>query len=432
MTLDRRVCLGETRRRVDGDAKEALLEHPRRGELANVAWTLAKTAADERRKRFGDGLDELLREHGLGEGEGDVAGVDVFAALARKTSAGESALTHDEARVVSRLAALGLASEDGTLQDRATPIAAALVWLGANTPLDVLAHVEGADGADVEALGAALADLVRARDACLAKSGRGEALYAIAALRKLGSAGAAVLAGLVEDLSDPTLRGVGAELTLARVRSDGEGSAASGDAAPNGPASRGSRSGGRQPSARVAGVWVPAPLGAARLLLEALTGLLLVRAVLRAFPGIFMRRRNEGELVVAASGIAIVEKLELFGRTVRSREVLIPFDNLARAVREVSYPRLALYVGMIALGLGTYVGSTLMLDGGRVGSPSLIAVGAAVFAVGLALDLLLARLGQRHGKHRIVLVPRKGKSYALVARDARAADQVMRELVAKA
>src|SRR5260221_144519 len=48
----------------------AFAEHPRCADLGAVVRTLCLNAADEKSTRLGDGLAEVLSEHGLGEADG--------------------------------------------------------------------------------------------------------------------------------------------------------------------------------------------------------------------------------------------------------------------------------------------------------------------------------------------------------------------------
>jgi hypothetical protein len=144
---------------------------------------------------------------------------------------------------------------------------------------------------------------------------------------------------------------------------------------------------------------------------------------------VLLRCRRPVELRVAGAGIRLQTELAVLGRTIRTREVHIPLANLSRAVREVRYPRLALYAGLVALGLGTFIGVSLATEGAIAGSPSLLGLGAGIFALGMAIDLVFASLlPSRRGQHRLILVPRSGRSWAIRVTDAAAADRALRVL----
>jgi hypothetical protein len=192
------------------------------------------------------------------------------------------------------------------------------------------------------------------------------------------------------------------------------------------------RSGGgdaeRPDGAQIAGELVPAPLGAVALVLQAVTGILLLRYLGRFFARLLGCKRPT-KVTVAKDRVTVATELTMLGKTLRRREHVIPVAALVRAVREVRYPKLSLYAGLIALSLGTYFGASLATDGLRVGSPSLLGVGAAIIGLGLVLDLVFAKLVPAgKGSHHLVFVPRRGRTLALTVADAEAADRALRAL----
>ena len=104
-------------------------------------------------------------------------------------------------------------------------------------------------------------------------------------------------------------------------------------------------------------------------------------------------------------------------------------SGLAQAMREVRYPKLSLYAGLIALSVGTYFGASIATDGLRVGSPSLLGIGASIIGFGLVVDLVFARLVPAgKGSHHLVFVPRRGRTLALTVADETTADRALRTL----
>ena len=91
--------------------ESSIANHPHRTSLATVVRTLALTAADERRSRLGDGLEELVKEHRLGDANGRVGDVDVLAVL-RTLDAGKGP-SPKESAMLSRLLAYGVADRVG-------------------------------------------------------------------------------------------------------------------------------------------------------------------------------------------------------------------------------------------------------------------------------------------------------------------------------
>ena len=190
----------------------------------------------------------------------------------------------------------------------------------------------------------------------------------------------------------------------------------------------------RAPSAtgaRLSGELGPAPHGPFATTLLALTGLLFLIRGLRLIGRLGLAFRQPAELRVSARGLEISHETQLLGRILRVRETLVPLDNLARVTREVRYPRLGLYLGLLALALGSYVGVGLFVDGARVpgGSASLLGTGLIVIILGLLIDYGLATLSDNvRGRCRIVIVPRKGRGFAVGSLDPARADAMVAAL----
>jgi hypothetical protein len=388
------------------DDGTAIAGHPRADALARLVRTVALTAADERRTRFSDGLDELCAEAELKGDDGKLGGFHVLKALSRA----EPPVATGR-RVLGLLLARGVALEPPADAAAAAQVAEALAWLAAHTYLDALWALDEELCAGADLLWQALGALVRRADELGAPKGRAEALAAAAALGQSSSAAAAsARRDLVATLRDPLLRGV-----LARASAP---AAPVEDELPSGPS--------------IAGEVVPAPLGPVALFFWALSGLIVLRWLARFVLDVLLGCKRPVEVEVAPSGVTARWRIDLLGRTVKSRELVIPISNLARATREARYPRLGLYAGLTALGIGTYVGVSFATEGVRAASPSLIALGAAIFAVGLVCDLVLGSLlPARMGKYRVVFVPRKGRALAVRVTDEAAADRALKTLLAR-
>ncbi|MBM4357130.1 MAG: hypothetical protein FJ096_03385 [Deltaproteobacteria bacterium] len=424
--------------------------HPRRTSLAAVLRTLALTAADERRIRLGDGLDELLAEHRLEANDGRAGDVDVLALF--RTLADERANpTVVERAALSRLFAHGVADlvAGEFLADqpeRIDELARNLCWLAANTFLDALPELDRVLGGEhVDGVWQAIARRARSIDPDASSGHRPEAIVAVTALGGSASpAASAALRALSVELIDPALRTLAGQLVreqrrLVRLRPRGgpdqkESEAASPrkvtdtDAEDDDEleAPRLSFSARR---AGVSGQQAPLPLGAFGIVLGAVTGYLLVRYLVRVGASALLGARRPAELRVDGTGITVSTRLELLGRPVRTREVVIPFTNLATARRELRFPRLGLYAGLVALAAGTLLGVSLVTDGVWGRSPSLVALGFGVFGVGVALDMTLTSLGlARGGRYTLVFVPRRGSPIALAVNDVHAADDALRAI----
>ena len=390
----------------DPQIREALDAHPRGEALATLVRTVTLSAADERRLRFGDGLAELLGEAELAEEDGDVAGFNVIKALGRV----EPPIARGR-ETVAALLARALLSNPPTSEQEATRMADNLCWLAANTYVDALWLLE--DGEELQALWKGLVAVVREADERGSPQGRGRALCAAAALTSSTSALAhEAAAELRSSLKDPLLRSVFTEASGVAVGDDERVSRVA-------PVSEVS----------VDGELVPNPLGPLGLVLGCLTGFVVLRGLWRLFTVGLLRTKRPVVAKINGAGVTLDGEVRVMGRTIRSQSTHLPTTNLARAARLVRYPRLALYAGLLTLALGTFAGASLITDGARAGSPSLIALGAAIFGAGVLLDLLLSHvIPARTGRCRLLLVPRKGRSWAIATKDAAAADRALQTL----
>lgn len=407
------------------DIRFQLEAHPRRDDLARLVRTVALSAADERRGRFSDGLDELLREAELEPEDGVVGSFNVLRGLSTNeppTATGRA--------VLGRLLARGLSLEneaktaDGDDLDWAR-VAQSLCWLEANTHISASFAVDGELGEAAGRLWDELRAIVVAADSSGAPKGRGEAVVAVVALTASESEAArAACETLRKQISDPLLTSA---LAASRPALEPSVDETDDEARPSASKAR------TIPTAELAGEIVPTPLGPVGLVLWTVSGLIVVRYLFRFVESVILRCRRPVEITVASAGVTFKSKLDVLGRTIRTEETHIPVGNLARAVREVRYPRLALYAGLTALAVGTYVGVSLATDGARAGSPSLLGLGAGVFVVGIVLDMVFSTLlPGKLGKHRVIFVPKSGRTYAVRIADESAADRALRALASTA
>jgi len=431
----------------------AISNHPRRTALATVLRTLALSAADERRTRLGDGLDELLKEHGLDALEGHAGELDVVGLL-RRLEADRPALVAHERAALRRLFAHGVADHlmaEALTADvaRVDELVARLTWLAATTVLDALSELDGVLGAsDVDPLWQGIARRIRALDAAGTGDARAEAIVSLCALgRSASPAAIEALSMLAGELLDPGLCDLAERLAPALDDGDAEASEQGGEpvaesaeddaeAVPDEaevPARAPARRSPQARRAQVAGQGAPRPFGSLGMVLAAVSGWLALRALMRFAANVLLRCQRSTDVRVDGTGIYVTSSVSVLGRTLRTREISIPFANLASAAREVAYPRLGLYAGLGALSLGSYLGVSLASDGVWSRSPSLVALGAGVFGVSLALDFLLSGLGVgRGGAHSLVFVPRRGAPIAVAVDDVHAADEVLRAIADRA
>jgi hypothetical protein len=392
---------------------DELADHPRRDDLARFVHAVAFAAADEKRSLLSEGLTEAADRAGVTAKDAETPFGNALRALEKSDREGPG----EAAVLLAALVAHGVALAPPDGAEAEARVAESLVWISMGTPIDALSAIDAALGERAGGLWMAVGELLRRADAGAAPHvGRAGALVAAAALGASSSpiarGEAKVLAGEVRDpvvralLSGP-VGGGGAGSVFAGLAGSGEAVVATGEL-------------------------VPAPHGPVAFTLLAMTGILLVLRAGRLVGRWVLRYRRPAEMRFSARGVTVVSKTELLGRTLREHETHMPTEALLYARREVRYPRLAMYAGLFALAVGSYIGVSLFIDGTRSGSPELLGMGALVVALGIALDFALVSATPRaRGRCRVVLVPRKGAAVALDRVDPAQADAALGRLAAR-
>ncbi|HEX4447083.1 MAG TPA: hypothetical protein VH044_10115 [Polyangiaceae bacterium] len=180
----------------------------------------------------------------------------------------------------------------------------------------------------------------------------------------------------------------------------------------------------------VAGVMAPAPRGPVATAVMGLTGVLFVWHAARLFGRFALAYKAPAEVALTDDGgVRVRWHVELLGRTLRDADVLVPRATLARAAREVRFSGAALYGGLFALALGSYVGVSAFVDGVRAASPTLLAAGLAIVALGLGLDFVFTCIvPSARGRTRVFFVPRRGRPLCVGDVDRARADAMLAAL----
>ena len=385
---------------------EEIASRPRGDDLARLVHTVAFAAADERRARIEDGLAELVERARLKTEDAETSYGNVLRALER--GGAESAGSATRALLAGLLArGVALSLPAGT--EAEARVAESLVWLATHTSIDALMALDAALGDKADGLWIAVATLIRRVDSGTAPLvGRAGAILAASALHESESAAARSEArSLADDARDPIVRALLSGTAAAPT-------------SPEGP---------EAPVAVLTGEIVPAPRSPIALIFLGFTGILALMHLGRLLGQVALRYRRPAELRVSSKGLVIHTKTELLGKTLKERDIHIPIESLLRATREVRYPRLALYVGLGALALGSYVGISIFVDGARAGSPELLGIGLLLVVVGIALDYVLSNLVPSGARRcRVVFEPRKGPSIAIGKIDPLRADEALNRL----
>lgn len=383
---------------VDADARayEALSQHPRLGDLTSIARAAMTGAVETRRaERQPERVKTLAEELKLTREDAATPFGNALDVLERGPE------DDAERALACALAAHVVAGDPPGDRDAEDRAANDVLWLAAHTPFDATGLIDRALGDRATSMWDSLADRIRRIDqGKLPALGRGEALVAAAALAASASKGAAKQASaLAAEVRDRK---------LARVLGAGV----------------------REPVEPVVGEMAPPPRSPAATAALALTGLLFVVQGARLLGRVALAYKKPAELTLSDDGgVRVRWRIELLGRTLRDRDVVVPRSALVRATREVRYPRLALYAGLLALAVGSYVGVSAFVDGVRAASPSLLASGLAIVALGLALDFALSSIAPgARGKCRLLVVPRDGARLCVGGVDAGRADAVLARL----
>jgi hypothetical protein len=381
-------------------AYDALLEHARVDDLAAVAHAVMQSAEQGRRAEAGfEHAARFAAERSLTREDAATPFGNALDILTRGPE--------DEAQraLACALAAHALrvhAPRDRDDEDRR---ATSLLWLATHTAFDATSLIDVALGDAATTMWDALAERIRRIDAGTAPSlGRGEGLVAAIALARSSAPAAAKLAA-----------------ALAGEVRDDKTAFVLGEADDGGPS-------------EVAGELAPCPRGPFAVAILGVTGISFVIHALRLFGRLGLGYRRPAHVGVAVDGgVRVQWHTEVLGRTVREGDVLIPHGGLAAVRREVRYPSLALYAGLLALAAGTYIGVWAFVDGLRASSPSLLGAGVAIVALGLAVDFALSSVvpGLR-GRCRVVLTPRAGPTLCVGRIDRSSADALLARIARRA
>jgi hypothetical protein len=278
-------------------------------------------------------------------------------------------------------------------------LAGDILWLATHTAFDATPLLDRALGDEASDLWAAVAERVRRIERGKGGAlGRGEAVVACAALAASeASTAKALCEDLAGELKDPVLLRVLATSTRPL---------------PN--------------EVRLEGELVSAPRGPMATAVLAFTGILFVLHAARIALRLALAYRRPAEVSLSESGVRVKTRTELLGRTLREHEHVIVRSGLVRVVREVRFPGLAFYAGLLALAVGSYVGVRAFVDGVRSASPSLLVVGLVIVALGIGADFVLGTLvpGSR-GRCRVSFVPRTGSTLCIGNVDVDRADDAL-------
>jgi hypothetical protein len=395
-------------------AVEAARAHPRASLVASVAAAVAARIADERvRHAPAAEIDAAASAHGLARDEAGSDFGNVLAILER------GAEDRAERAIVSAFVAAGVVASIGGKPESNGDVrawAARLSYLGAHAGFDALTALpDGLEPSTLRGLFRALAEHARAIDAGRSTADRAELLIAAAALAE-----AAEIYGGDLEIAQTASRlaaDVG-DVVAARMLTSNAADAPSTVVASSLPT-----------SGTVHGKLAPAPRGAWLTLLQAATGWMLLRSAAIVVADHALGLRRQARVDLHARGLEVRANVELIGKPLREVHAVIPTSGLAQIRRDVRFPGLPIYAGLLALIAGAYYGVKWTAWGVASASPKLLGYGLLALLVGVAIDLALTVLlpGLR-GRVRLVIVPKQGRSLCVSDVDAPTADRLLLEL----
>ena len=389
----------DERRNAEGALAE-IVALPRGDEAARAARAIVTALVAARSRDVATLAAPILRSSALAPGELTTSHGDPVAVLERGPN--DAA----ERMLASALVARGVALSPPAGVDAEDRAVGELLWAAAHAGLDVFPSLDAALGERALGPWGALCDLVRRIDGGREPSfDRADALMGASALSFATHPDVrAARSRLADEVADPALR---AALTLEKEVGE--------PAFEAGPT--------------LTGEVEPAPRSPLATVLLLLCGYSLVASACRLFARVALARRQPAEIDVTREGVRVRTRLVMLGRTLRESEHVMPAAALMRATREVRFPRVTLYAGLLALALGSFFGVWLFVDGARAASPSMLGQGLLLVAVGIALELALTALvpGAK-GRCRLVLVPRRGSAVCVGGLDIDAADRTLARL----
>src|SRR5690606_3120570 len=159
-----------------------------------------------------------------------------------------------------------------------------------------------------------------------------------------------------------------------------------------------------------------------------MTLLLVPVVVVRGLLRYVLLYRRPASLRMTPPGLELSQQTLLLGHVLRRRSTVVPLSGLVRITREVRYAGAALYAGLFALTLGTYVGTRRFLEGLQVagGSLDLFAFAALALLLGVSLDFFLSSVAHStRGRCRVIVVPTRGRAFGIGSVDAQRADALL-------
>jgi hypothetical protein len=303
-----------------------------------------------------------------------------------------------ERQLLGALLALGVAEELPESEAERDVLAADLVWLATHTTIDALGFLDPALQERAAAMREAVAHVARDPEAVAPEFGRAEGLIAAAAI--------------ATSRSEIAHR---ARLHISHAATDtGVRALAAGAVTANAEHLEGELS-------------LP-PFGPVLTTVLTVTLVLFVLQIGRVLLRFVLAFKRPASISIGPNGLELNQRTELLGKVLRERSIVVPLGSLVKITRETRYARLGMYVGLVALVMGSYFGMGLLVDAVRVpgGSASLFGLAVLMMIAGLALDFTFSNAADTvRGKCRMLVVPQRGRTLCLGSLDPARADAML-------
>jgi hypothetical protein len=303
-----------------------------------------------------------------------------------------------ERQLLGALLAMGVAAELPEGEPERDALAADLVWLATHTTIDALGCLDAALGEQAAGMWESVAHVARDPESVAPEFGRAEGLTAAAAI----SASRSEIAHR-------------ARLHLSHAATDaGVRALAAGAVTAN--------------ADRLDGELTTPPFGPVLTTLLTVTFVLFALQVGKIVLRWVLAFKRPASISIGPNGLELNQRTELLGKVLRERSIVVPLGSLVRVTRETRYARIGMYVGLLALVLGSYLGMGLFVDAVRVpgGSASLLGLSVFMMALGLLLDFTFSNAADTvRGKCRMLVVPQRGRVFCLGSLDPARADAML-------
>ncbi len=303
-----------------------------------------------------------------------------------------------ERQLLGALLAIGVSKGPPEGEGDRDALAADLVWLATHTTIDALSFLDAALQDQAPGMWEAVAHVARDPEAVAPEFGHAEGLIAAAAIASSKSEVAhRTRLHLSHAATDSGVRALAAGAVTANAeRLEGE-------------------------------MWLPS-FGPVVTTLLTVTTLLFALQLGRVLLRWVLAFKRPASISIGPNGLELSQRTELLGKVLRERSIVVPLGSLVRVTRETRYARLGMYVGLLALVLGSYLGMGLFVDAVRVpgGSASLFGLAVLMMALGLMLDFTFSNAADTvRGKCRVLVVAQRGRTFCLGSLDPARADAML-------